>query len=285
MSEWERVLWKKQAYADNYIPPSFLSSLRRNANVHPYTYAPLVLASCAIIQHISAVFILLSAFVHLHTMALDPRLLVWVSILCFLLGYTAWELTQARTNTSTEMRWWRAKAFKSSILVFLALLALSPVLKTLTEATSSDSIWALSAFLLGLNVLLADYSSSFDRTTTKLTSVLSMNAGISASVVLASRLSSNLSVFALILFAVQLLALLPILRKYLNTSPLRILISTALLITASGVLIMPISSALAFVQGGILAFIGLACPAVLVWAQKYKNEIKGSWDPAVPQLR
>jgi hypothetical protein len=47
---------------------------------------------------------------------------------------------------------------------------------------------------------------------TRLTSVLSMNAAISSSVVLASRLSDDVSVFALILFSVQLFALFPMLR-------------------------------------------------------------------------
>jgi phosphatidylinositol glycan class C protein len=37
-------------------------------------------------------------------------------------------------------------------------LSLSPVLRTLTASTSSDSIWALSAILLLLNAILADYS-------------------------------------------------------------------------------------------------------------------------------
>jgi hypothetical protein len=55
------------------------------------------------------------------------------------------------------------KAVKSSILIFLALMSLSPVLRTLTAATSSDSIWALSAVLFILNALLADYSAqNFD---------------------------------------------------------------------------------------------------------------------------
>ncbi|KAG5638969.1 hypothetical protein H0H81_008189 [Sphagnurus paluster] len=54
--------------------------------------------------------------------------------------------------------WVDIKAIKSSILIFLALLSLSPVLRTLTAATSSDSIWALSAVLFLLNALLADYS-------------------------------------------------------------------------------------------------------------------------------
>jgi phosphatidylinositol N-acetylglucosaminyltransferase subunit C len=107
------------------------------------------------------------------------------------------------------------KTVKSSILVFLALIAVTPVLKTLTEATSSDSIWALAAILFGLNVLLADYGGPAPGPH-HLTSVMSMNAAISASVVLASRLKTNLSVFGLILFAVLLFALFPILRKCLK---------------------------------------------------------------------
>jgi len=45
-------------------------------------------------------------------------------------------------------------------MMFLALMALSPVLRTLTAATSSDSIWALSAALFALNALLADYTAT-----------------------------------------------------------------------------------------------------------------------------
>lgn len=49
-----------------------------------------------------------------------------------------------------------------------------------------------------------------------LPSTLSLNAAISASVVLASRLSSDLQVFALVLFAVQWFALFPIARRRLR---------------------------------------------------------------------
>lgn len=57
----------------------------------------------------------------------------------------------------------------------------------------------------------------------RLTSVLSMNAAISASVVLASRLSTNVAVFALSLFSVQSFALFPILRVRLQVCTLHFL--------------------------------------------------------------
>jgi hypothetical protein len=52
------------------------------------------------------------------------------------------------------------KTLKSSIMMFLVLMSLSPVLRTLTAATSSDSIWALAALLFILNALLADYTAN-----------------------------------------------------------------------------------------------------------------------------
>jgi phosphatidylinositol N-acetylglucosaminyltransferase subunit C len=53
-----------------------------------------------------------------------------------------------------------------------------------------------------------------------------MNAAISASVVLASRLPDNLSVFALILFAIQVFSLFPILRHRLQVRLRRGCLST-----------------------------------------------------------
>ena len=51
----------------------------------------------------------------------------------------------------------RLATAKSAILIYCALLGLSPILKSLTKSTTSDSIWAMSCWLMGINVFFFDY--------------------------------------------------------------------------------------------------------------------------------
>lgn len=51
----------------------------------------------------------------------------------------------------------RLATAKSAFLIYCALLGLSPILKSLTKSTTSDSIWAMSCWLMGINVFLFDY--------------------------------------------------------------------------------------------------------------------------------
>ncbi|KAL8943383.1 MAG: hypothetical protein Q9216_001092 [Gyalolechia sp. 2 TL-2023] len=52
----------------------------------------------------------------------------------------------------------RLATVKSAILIVSTLYVLSPILKSLTKSTSKDSIWAISATLMGINILFFDYS-------------------------------------------------------------------------------------------------------------------------------
>lgn len=121
--------------------------------------------------------------------------------------------------------------------------------------------------------------------------MLSMNAAVSSSVVLASRLDSDLSVFALVLLAVQIFALSPLLRKRLHVCVLlgschqllmnhekpkhtpalfRVTI-TASLALLSIFLMNAHSSTAGWIVAGTLSFITFVAPALLVWAQRYKK--------------
>lgn len=53
----------------------------------------------------------------------------------------------------------RLATARSAVLIYAALLGLSPILKSLTKSTTSDSIWALSSWLLFTNVAFFDYGS------------------------------------------------------------------------------------------------------------------------------
>jgi len=286
--EWEKVLWRTQSYPDNHIPERyFLESLRKNPNFRPYTYWPLVLASCAITQHLAMIYIFLAVFVRLKEGSLDARILVWITVGCFVGGYMIWELLNCSDSDQIQRTINRTKTLKSSILVFLALMALAPVLKTLSAATSSDSIWALSACLFMLNILLADYSPGkfWGQARERLTSVLSMNAAISSSVVLASRLSNDLAVFALILFSVQAFALFPMLRQRLQATPTLLQAFITLSLSVLCLYLMAgLSATISYIYAATLIFVNFLAPGVLVWAQKYKNEIRGSWDVAIPKV-
>lgn len=51
----------------------------------------------------------------------------------------------------------RLSTAKSAILIYCALLGLSPILKSLTKSTSPDSIWAMSCWLILTNIFFFDY--------------------------------------------------------------------------------------------------------------------------------
>jgi len=280
---WERKLWVRQPFPDNFVPTSFLDSLLRNVNVHPYEYWSIALHACAISQQISVISVFSSIFILLYKQRLDPRLLALFSLAAFLAGFVVWEATLS--NRDPLGRTLRNKVLKSSILVLLILMVLTPVLKTLTASTSSDSVWPLAGILFGLNALLTDYGGRKrpQVSSERLTSVISINAALSASVVLASRLPNSSSGFSLILLSVLVFGQLPMLRSRTPNSCLRLRIVITLGVLAATVaLALFISKLHAFFSGSILLFITFAIPQALIWAQGFKNEIRGPWDVASP---
>ena len=118
--------------------------------------------------------------------------------------------------------------------------------------------------------------------------MLSINAAISAAVVLASRLHDDLAVFALMLFSVEAFALFPIFRYRIQV---RFSYPNCALVTFSVLHLLYCTQSMpAQVQSLVTLLLGLAAlaaplptlcaavstsvtfgaPAVLMWAQQYK---------------
>lgn len=187
----------------------------------------------------------------------------------------------------------RLGTIKSAILIYCTLLGLSPILKSLTRSTSSDSIWAMSFWLLAINIFFFDYSGGVGA---KFPASLSTNAALMASTVLASRLPSTKQVFSLTLFSIEVFGLFPVFRRHVRhrTWKYHVLLAVVLVLAAgfgvglvaadspagkwpwkSGIVGMVVGVFVAGVAAG-------GCSWWLIGLQKYKNEIRGPWDPARP---
>ncbi|KAI9652797.1 MAG: hypothetical protein M1821_007795 [Bathelium mastoideum] len=185
----------------------------------------------------------------------------------------------------------RLATAKSAVLIYSALLGLSPILRSLTKSTTSDSIWAMSTWLMFINVFFFDYGGGVGA---KFPASLSTNAAIMASTVLASRLPSTTHVFSLTLFSIEVFGLFPVFRRHLRHISWRghLALTLALVIGqgAGMALIFPGAGWAAAIAGIIISLLltSLAMGISAWWLiglQKYKNEIHGPWDPARPILR
>ncbi|KAJ5885067.1 hypothetical protein N7495_009577 [Penicillium taxi] len=188
----------------------------------------------------------------------------------------------------------RLSTVKSAILIYFALLGLSPILKSLTKSTASDSIWAMSCWLLIMNIFSFDYGSGEGSgATTRFPASLSTNAAVMASTVLASRLPSTTHVFSLMLFSMEVFGLFPIFRRQLRQKSWtgHVCLTLFLVIVAGGAVGMTLSGGWASaiigsVLGSIMtAFAMGGCSWWLISLQKYKNVVIGPWDPARPIIR
>ena len=99
--------------------------------------------------------------------------------------------------------------------VILVLLLLSPVLQSLTDSYSNDTLYALVFILTLVHLFTHDYA-YVNGYTKRFECTISLNSIIFVSVLMASRLHSALHSFALIAFAIELFGMLPMLRSFLK---------------------------------------------------------------------
>ena len=187
----------------------------------------------------------------------------------------------------------RLSTIKSAILIYCALLGLSPILKSLTKSTSKDSIWALSTWLMLINIFFFDYGGGVG---VKFPASLSTNAALMASTVLASRLSSSTHVFSLTLFSIEVFGLFPGFRRHLRHVSWKghVLLTVALILGSGafmGFTLAPESRWWKAAIGGavlwgLVTALGMGgCSWWLIGLQRYKNVVIGPWDPARPVIR
>lgn len=158
------MLYRKQPFPDNFCPPErFLEGLRVEAN-NRHSFSELFWSSLGIVRHCCAcvLFLLVFALLRLHSLSLLG--LCVLSHASSAISYIVWIQVGIRKHRSQSLFRQQAKQnAKSGIIFLMALLLQSPVLRTLTEDISSDTVWAMALSCLAVSLFSFDYQRGYRR--------------------------------------------------------------------------------------------------------------------------
>jgi len=280
---WQKLLYLRQPYPDNYVDESFLDGLQRNLRVRIYSYEWLVLHSGSIVQQITAILIFTALFIHISLGWISAKLLLALANALTFIGYLSW--MSYVCFRGSEYKPIGKQIAKSGVIFILVLLGLTPPLRHLTEDISSDTIYAMATICFVANLTLFDYS-ALPEAGVSSSDNLSLNAAFLAAILLASRLPSQSHVFALATLAVNWFALFPLLRRTIKhrlgfLPDITVTISLSLLVLF---LFWPLSKLVATSILLAILTVTFLLPAFFVYLQQHKMEISGPWDEAVVSL-
>ncbi|XP_018422340.1 PREDICTED: phosphatidylinositol N-acetylglucosaminyltransferase subunit C [Nanorana parkeri] len=275
-SPWRKVLYERQPFPDNYVDKSFLEELRKNIYVRRYSYWAVVFESVVVIHQLCSVCSFSVIWWYMDQDLLSPQKLCGVGLAFTLLGYLIFDAVDkgAGRKDSGRTRW---DDLKSSLVFVAFTYGFSPVLKTLTESISTDTIYAMSVLMLIGHLVFFDYGAN----AAVVSNTLSINMAIFASVCLASRLPRSLHAFTMVTFAIQIFALWPSLQRKLRAYTPRTYTCVTFLIALFSVAgLLSISGVGALLFFLLLAFGAFLCPYCLIRLQLFKDNIHGPWDEA-----
>ncbi|XP_058066070.1 phosphatidylinositol N-acetylglucosaminyltransferase subunit C [Anopheles bellator] len=262
---WRKNLYENAEYEDNFTDPTFLKDMKTNVNLRNYSAAEAFTGATRLSQQICVVTGFLIVFHHLYTERVGPKAIFCQSAAATMVGYFIYAGKDAQVTKFIEDS-------KTAIAVLVFGFIFSPLLHTLTNSISTDTIFSMTFVVLVLHLVFFDYGIS----AALVSKAISLNAAIFGAICLASRLSSSLHAFVLLELAAVFFALGPFL-----VSKLYSISFLVLSIAACCYFLNAISHIILYTYICLLAFVNLFCPWLFVRLQKYKNNINGPWDEAI----
>ncbi|XP_069119383.1 phosphatidylinositol N-acetylglucosaminyltransferase subunit C-like [Argopecten irradians] len=279
--KWKKILYEDQGVPDNYVDSSFLDEMKKNLYTRTYSYWSVVKNSGEVTQQISSLCLFVVIYIYMNNQKLSPQLLVVVMVAVTMAGYLIKLYTDRLIGIKHPQRT-VLDDLKTAVIFTGFSFGLSPVLVSLTETISTDTIYAMTTVMLMANLVFHDYGAS----AAMVSEALSLNAGIFASVCLASRLHTTWHAFATVTLSLLVFGLWPMLRKQMKKAiPGSQIGMTLTLCSVSAVALVTVSAVAAVLGTLLLLFITFVCPAWLISLQPYKDNIYGPWDEAVIQTK
>lgn len=260
--KWEKVLYHRSNCPDNYTDPKFLEEIKRNVHFQAVDPKTAVLKSTRISTQISVTVIFWALFLQLKE---NSRYWELTAGMFSLLVIAAYVISSRLNNILPVLK---------NVVLFTAIgYGCTPILKTLTDTISTDSIYAMSVFLMLVHISFHQYGMDG----VCVSPYVSLNAAICGAICLASRLQETKHAFVLLTLAVEAFALFPELYEALNYTPVAFIILTTGALVC--MLFVSITSSILFLVAIIC--VNIVFPLCFVWAQKYKDNIYGPWDEAM----
>ncbi|CAG9771785.1 unnamed protein product [Ceutorhynchus assimilis] len=270
---WKKILYEKQDYPDNYTDQNiFLKDLRKNVDFKEVSLWEACLGASRLLQEFFTVILFILIYLYMVNKWVEPGIVLYGMSGTSFLGFVFYRIDF--TNSAPKVKQHSLGYDIRTILTFVAFGQLfSPVLHTLTDTISTDTIYTMTFIMLLLHLIFFDYGVS----SAMVSKSISLSAAMFASICLASRLTSANDAFVLLTVATQIFVLSPILRKELNHN---VILTVILFVLDFGFLIQ-VSFLMSFLFLFVVVLVNLICPVLFVRYQKLKDNIYGPWDEAV----
>ena len=270
---WRKNLFENFGFPDNYTDKSFLQELKTNVHFKPVSFRTAFLGAGHVSKALCCVVLFCLVFVYLDHGWIEAETVFIFSSIGTILAYL---LFRYLSPFSDGMLVCLIQDLQIVLIFLLFGYVSSPILRTLTQSTATDTIYATTTFMMCIHLIFLDYNVP----AAIVSSSLSLNAAIFGSICLASRLPSPFHAFVLLTLSVECFVLLPHLMSKLgqSTSILFIIVATTLC------LLWTVSTSFTVVLLLAILFINVFCPLWFVKWQLYKKNIYGPWDEAVVKV-
>lgn len=265
---WQKILYGNSGYPDNYTDPSFLKELQKNKNIKPISFTTAIRGVSKLNAQLSCVTIFLIIFYGMFEDSITPNTILLGSTSATFIGYLLYtQICSGAPATNTL-----SDDVKTVLSVLVFGYIFSPLLHTLTDSISTDTIFTMTFVVMLVHLVFFDYGlPAFI-----ISKAISLNAAIFGSICLASRLATSFHAFTLLVVSAEFFALLPIFLKVI-WSPWLVVPLAAICMHC--LYALSVSVFVTYIVIGI--FIQFVCPYVFVYQQKCKNNIHGPWDEAI----
>lgn len=266
---WKKNLYENTDYPDNYTHKTFLEELQKNVHITEISPLTAVLGAGLVTQEMCIVVFFVVVYTYLYNGWIEPETVFVQSSLVAAVGYLTYRILLTNKTYYDVM----VKDLRTVLIFVVFGYVLSPILKTLTDTISTDTIYAMTTLMMIIHLIFFDYGVS----AAIVSSSLSLNAAIFGSVCLGSRLASPFHAFVLLSNAVECFVLLPILLSKGRGS----VIVLAAMITVAIYALWTVSLIMMFLFVCVTLFVTVLCPFWFLRWQNYKDNIYGPWDEAV----